>query len=67
MAIRLECDSHGFQCPHCHKTLSVESWDTEYNEPSPGMSRVFCPCCDNYFNIEVYVEVHIAPSLIVPS
>ena len=64
MAIQLglEVGSHGFECPYCHQTLRVESWDTEYGDPLEGQSWVFCPCCDKGFAIDVCVSVHITPS-----
>ncbi len=57
--ITLETDSGGFECPHCKQKWSVQDWDTEYNDPIPGTSRVFCSSCDKYFNIDVCIEVKI--------
>lgn len=61
--IRLISISQGgdFQCPHCKQDFYVEDWDTEYNDPPRGQSRVECTHCDKSFSIEVHYEIKAYP------
>lgn len=50
--VRLE-DGVDFKCPRpdCGHGWSIESWDTEYGDPQPGIHQVYCSKCDRHVKL----------------